>query len=637
MCGIYGYISYQGQVEENILARMGKRLEHRGPDDEGQKVLQVGELSIGLGHKRLSIIDLSAVARQPMSNEDESIWLVFNGEIYNFKELRRELEQKGHHFKSNSDSEVIIHLYEEKGTRCLEQLRGMFAFALWDGRSHSLFMARDRMGKKPLHYACTHDGIVFASEIKALLSHPMVSREIDLNSLNKYLTYEYVPAPNSIFKSIKKIEPGHYLVVHKGEIQSTQYWDIPLSDYPVVDKTEEEYIEELRAILERSVKARLVADVPVGVFLSGGIDSGLVAALVAQQDQNIESFSIGFEDSSFDESPYASQIAHALNIRHQLKIFNVKEMLENLQALPDIMDEPLADASILPTYLLSKFTSERVKVALSGDGGDELFAGYQTYQAHKLVTYYNSLPTFLRNSLKSLASYLPVSHNNLSTDFKIKQFLKGTGVSSEIRFFIWMGAFIDQEKRELLSPEIKAELGHHNTYEDIFHHINASRLSKDLERILYLSMKLYLQDGILVKVDRASMANSLEVRCPLLDQEFVEFVCRLPMLYKLNGFKTKYLLKKAAEGILPEGIANRPKKGFGIPISQWLMGDLKEFMMDLLNEERIKRQGLFNYPYIKRLVEDHLTKKKDNRKLLWTLIVFQLWYERYVQGARYSL
>lgn len=633
MCGIYGYTSHRGQVEENLLARMGKSLEHRGPDDEGQKVLRVGELSIGLGHRRLSIIDLSSAARQPMSNEDESIWLVFNGEIYNFKELRRELEQKGHRFKSNSDSEVIIHLYEEKGTRCLEQLKGMFAFALWDGRSHSLFMARDRIGKKPLHYACTHDGIVFASEIKALLRHPMVSREIDLNSLNKYLTYEYVPAPNSIFKSIKKIEPGHYLLVHKGKIQSFQYWDIPLVDYPVVDKTEEEYIEELRAILERSVKARLVADVPIGVFLSGGIDSGLVAALVARHDQQVESFSIGFEDSSFDESPYAIQIAHSLNMRHHLKIFNAKELLENLHALPDIMDEPLADASILPTYLLSKFTSQKVKVALSGDGGDELFAGYQTYQAHKLVTYYNFLPAFLKNSLKSIASHLPVSHDNVSADFRIKQFLKGTGVSSEIRFFIWMGAFIDREKKELLSNDCKSALRDHNTYEDIFGYINRSRLTKDLERILYLSMKLYLQDDILTKVDRASMANSLEVRCPLLDQELVEFACNLPMHYKLNGLKTKYLLKKAADGILPEGIVNRPKKGFGIPLSRWLTGELKDFTLDYLSERRITKQGFFHYPYIKTLIDDHFQKRNDNRKLLWTLLVFQIWHERFIESA----
>jgi len=613
-----------------VLDHMGEVLKHRGPDDEGRMIFNSRGVSIGLGHNRLSIIDLSSAAKQPMSNEDESIWLTFNGEIYNFRQLRRELEGKGHRFKSHSDSEVIIHLYEEMGPSCLEPLRGMFAFALWDSNLNALFLARDRIGKKPLHYSCYNGGVIFASEIKALLKHPKVSIDIDLNSLNKYLTYEYVPAPATIFKSIKKVEPGHYLIFQNGEMKSYQYWDMPLVDYPIGYRSEDEYVEELGEILKRAVTSRLVADVPVGVFLSGGVDSGLVTALATRENPQLECFSIGFDDPSFDESLFAKEIAHTLNVRHHVKVFNTDEMLENLYALPDILDEPLADASILPTYLLSKFTADRVKVVLSGDGGDELFAGYQTYQAHRLVTYYDSLPTFLKNSLKTMASYLPVSHNNVSTDFRIKQFLKGAGVSSEIRFFVWMGAFIDHEKKGLLSADLKEQLQNHNTYEDIFKYINASKLTKDLERILYLSTKLYLQDDILVKVDRASMANSLEVRCPLLDHEFVEFVCKLPMHYKLNGFKTKYLLKKAAEGILPPGIANRPKKGFGVPISRWLTGELKDFMLGHLSEERIKRQGFFNYQYVKNLMNEHLAKKKDNRKLLWALLVFQIWHERYI-------
>ena len=630
MCAIYGYISHKKPVEPMVLDHMGEVLKHRGPDDEGRMIFNSRGVSIGLGHNRLSIIDLSSAAKQPMSNEDESIWLTFNGEIYNFRQLRRELEGKGHRFKSHSDSEVIIHLYEEMGPSCLEPLRGMFAFALWDSNLNALFLARDRIGKKPLHYSCYNGGVIFASEIKALLKHPKVSIDIDLNSLNKYLTYEYVPAPATIFKSIKKVEPGHYLIFQNGEMKSYQYWDMPLVDYPIGYRSEDEYVEELGEILKRAVTSRLVADVPVGVFLSGGVDSGLVTALATRENPQLECFSIGFDDPSFDESLFAKEIAHTLNVRHHVKVFNTDEMLENLYALPDILDEPLADASILPTYLLSKFTADRVKVVLSGDGGDELFAGYQTYQAHRLVTYYDSLPTFLKNSLKTMASYLPVSHNNVSTDFRIKQFLKGAGVSSEIRFFVWMGAFIDHEKKGLLSADLKEQLQNHNTYEDIFKYINASKLTKDLERILYLSTKLYLQDDILVKVDRASMANSLEVRCPLLDHEFVEFVCKLPMHYKLNGFKTKYLLKKAAEGILPPGIANRPKKGFGVPISRWLTGELKDFMLGHLSEERIKRQGFFNYQYVKNLMNEHLAKKKDNRKLLWALLVFQIWHERYI-------
>ena len=633
MCGVYGYISLKERVDLQILRRMGETLRHRGPDDEGEMVSNSEEMSIGLGHKRLSIIDLSSAGKQPMANEDESIWITFNGEIYNYRGLKKELEGKGHRFKSNSDTEVIVHLYEEMGPRCLERLKGMFAFALWDNNKKTLFLVRDRIGKKPLHYVLHDGGIIFASEIKALLKHPQVTREIDLKSLNKYLTYEYVPAPNTIFKAVKKLEPGHYLLYRKGEIQSSQYWDIPLVDNPLSYKTEAEYIEELREILEKAVRSRLVADVPVGVFLSGGIDSGLVAAFAKKANQQIECFSIGFDEPSFDESHYARKVAEALDIKHHLKMFNMQEMLEGLHMLPDILDEPLADASILPTYLLSKFASQNMKVVLSGDGGDELFAGYQTYQAHKLVTYYNSLPNFIRTTLRSIAFSLPVSHKNISTDFKMKQFLKGAGVSSEIRFFIWMGAFIDIEKKDLLSDGLKAELRNHNTYEDIFGYINESKLTKDLERILYLSTKLYLQDDILVKVDRASMANSLEVRCPLLDHEFVEFVCNLPTVYKLNGLRTKYLLKEAAKGILPEKIIHRSKKGFGIPISRWLTGELKDFMLDYLSEERIKRQGFFKYSYIKGLIDDHLRKRSDNRKLLWPLLVFQIWHERFIERS----
>ena len=633
MCGIFGYLSLKESVRPEILVRMGNALKHRGPDDEGSYFDNSEKFCIGLGHKRLSILDLSIAARQPMCNEDRNIWITYNGEVYNFQELRTELIAKGHSFKSNSDTEVVIHLYEEMGTGCLDRLKGMFAFALWDSDKRVLFLARDRIGKKPLYYSLYDRGIVFASEIKSLLRHPMITKEIDLRSLSKYLTYEYVPAPHSIFKAIKKVEPGHYLLYQDGEIKKGTYWDVPLSDFPIGYKTEDEYIDDLREILGRSVETRLVADVPVGVFLSGGIDSSLVAALAKKINDQIECFSIGFDDKSFDESGYALRVAQALNLKHQLRIFSMREMLEHIDKLSQVLDEPLGDASILPTYLLSKTTSENVKVALSGDGGDELFAGYPTYQAHRLVTYYDALPELVKETIKSIAVHLPVSHGNISTDFKIKQFLRGTGVSSEIRFFAWMGGFIDREKKELLTDDLKAELSHHTAYEDIFRHIGESGLTKDLERLLYLSMKLYLQDDILVKVDRASMANSLEVRCPLLDQEFVEFACRLPMRYKLNGLRTKYLLKKAATGILPKEIIHRKKKGFGIPISRWLSFELKDFMLHYLSDEKIKKQGFFNHAYIKDLINTHVEKKKDNRKLLWTLLVFQIWYENYVESS----
>ncbi len=634
MCGIYGYLLRQEPVDAGVLRRMGDTLGHRGPDDKGEHIERRAGMSIGLGHKRLSIFDLSVSGRQPMSNEDGTVWLSCNGEIYNFRELRSELLDKGHAFRSQSDSEVIVHLYEEMGVDCLERLKGMFAFALWDRAKSALLLARDRIGKKPLHYASYNGGIAFASEIKALLQHPAVDRSLDLSSINKYLALEYVPAPHAIFASILKLKPGHYLWYKNGDSTVQKYWDLPLSDFPIGYKTEEEYAEELRAILERAVRARLAADVPVGVFLSGGIDSSLVAAYAARAERHVRCFSIGFEEKSFDESPYADSVADALHLDLSRRVFTTGEMLAHLDRLPEFLDEPLADASILPSYMLAKTASQDVKVALSGDGGDELFAGYPTYQAHRLVTYYDLLPEGLKQAIKSIAAALPVSHHDISPDFKIKQFLRGAGVSSEIRFFIWMGSFTDAERKSLFTADCNAALAGHNTYEDIFSYVRESGLNKDLERILYLSAKLYLQDDILVKVDRASMANGLEVRCPLLDQEVVEFACRLPMQYKLRGLTTKYLLKQAAAGILPERVIRRKKKGFGIPISQWLGGELRDFMLDHLSERRIKTQGYFDYSYVKSLIDDHLKKKKDNRKLLWTLLIFQIWHERYVDGYR---
>jgi asparagine synthase (glutamine-hydrolysing) len=632
MCGIYGYLSTKEKIDHDILRAMGNALRHRGPDGEGEEIQQSAEWGLGLGHMRLSIIDLSPAGKQPMCNEDGTIWVTCNGEIYNFRELRVELQRKGHCFKSNSDTEVIIHLYEETGVQCLDRLNGMFAFAIWDRKKKTLFLARDRIGKKPLHYCRYDGGFVFGSEIKALLKHPEVVREIDPGSLSKYLSYEYVPAPDTIFKSIRKIRPGHFLLYKDGDLRTEKYWDLPLSDNPIGYKTEDEYVEELREILERSVRSRLVADVPVGVFLSGGVDSSLVAAMAKRSNKDIECFSIGFDEISFDERKYAAQVAQSINIKQNLRIFSTAQMLESLEMLPRLLDEPMADPSILPTYLLSKMTSEKLKVALSGDGGDELFAGYPTFQAHKLITYFDSLPDSLKNAARSFARSLPVSDTNLSFDFKVKQLLRGAGVSSEIRFFRWMGGFIDAEKKALLSDDLKAALRHHNSYQDIFQYLNESNLTKDLERILYLSMKLYLQDDILVKVDRAAMANGLEVRCPLLDQEFVEFACKLPTKYKLKGLTTKYLLKKAARGFLPDAIIDRRKKGFGIPIARWLRNELKTFMLDSLEETKIKRQGLFNYTYIKKLIDDHLESKVDNRKALWSLLVFQIWHETYVEN-----
>ena len=632
MCGIYGFVSQREPINPEILSRMGFALAHRGPDDGDERITISDAGCVALGHKRLSIIDLSPAGRQPMANEDQSVWLTLNGEIYNYQELRQELETKGHRFRSHSDSEVVVHLYEESGADCLAKLKGMFAFALWDSKQRSLLLARDRIGKKPLHYCLTAEGVIFASEIKALLQHPAVNRELNLRGLSKYLSYEYVPAPDTIFRSIKKLEPGHYLIYSKHHSRIARYWDIPLQNNQATSRREEDCTEELRALLNLSVRRRLVADVPVGLFVSGGLDSGIVAAFAANAKSELDCFSIGFDEPSFDESVYSKTIAASLGIRHHVKMFTGRDMLQLLEQLPRLLDEPLADPSVFPLYLLSQFAARHLKVVLSGDGGDELFAGYQTFQADKLMRYYSALPRFVKNSIRRLSQHLPVSHDYLSADYKIKQFLKADGVPPEIRFFLWRGAFSPADKCALLAPEIRAELGNYDSYEDISRYVDESELGIGVERLLYLCMKLYLQDNNLVTVDRASMANGLEVRCPLLDQDLIEFVARLPTKYKLKGFQPKYLLKKAAEGFLPDTIIYRQKKGFGIPLAKWLGTDLKDFMLDHLNEARVRRQGIFDYVYIKRLVDEQFSKTKDHRELLWTLIVFQSWYEEYIDN-----
>jgi len=560
---------------------------------------------------------------------------VFNGEIYNFKEVRQFLQTRGHKFRTNSDTEVILHAYEEEGLDCLGRFNGMFAFALYDKKARHLFIARDRIGVKPLHYIWDSRHFMFASEIKALLRDASVSRELDPLSLSKYLTYEYVPAPHSMFRGIQKLEPGHLLLLDivRGTLTKRRYWDIPLFDDNLGYKREDDYREELLDRLEESVRLRLVSDVPIGIFLSGGIDSSTVAAFANKHHGSpIVAFTIAFDDKSFDESAYATRVGRTLGVDHRIETFNSGKMCEILPRVVDAMDEPLADASILPTYLLSEFAARHVKVVMGGDGGDELFAGYPTFQALKLIRYYDILPHEIRNLILKCAQAMPVSHRNFSFDFKFKQLLRGAGVSREIMFFLWMGSFTEREKRDLLTEEIWDQVKTQNTFEDLFDYIKESNLKNEVERALYLMMKLYLQDDVLVKVDRASMANSLEVRAPFLDYTFVEFAVQLPTLLKLRRLTTKYLLKRAATSLLPREITHRPKKGFGIPVGKWILDDLREMFQDYLGDARIRREGVFNPAFVRRLLDDHLARRRDNRKLLWTLLTFQLWRERWLSS-----
>ncbi|MBU1487680.1 asparagine synthase (glutamine-hydrolyzing) [bacterium] len=629
MCGICGWIG--NKVEERAIKEMMGALSHRGPDDEGYYKWEVGsgKWEVGLGHRRLSIIDLET-GKQPIHNEDKTIWIVFNGEIYNYLELRDELERKRHRFYTNSDTEVIVHLYEEFGQDCVRKLNGMFAFVLWDQTKERLLLVRDRLGIKPLHYAEVDGGLVFASEIKALLKHPAIKREIDLLSLSKYLTFEYVPAPNTIFKGIRKLLPGHLLIWEKGRIATKQYWKLSFSTEHGARSTEQ-IIERLLELLKASVKRQLISDVPLGAFLSGGIDSSSIAAFMSELvPGQVKTFSIGFEDSSFDESVYAAKVARHLGCDHHQEILSPKKALDLVPKIADILDEPFGDASIIPTYLLSEFTRKHVKVSLSGDGGDELFAGYPTYQAHRIAELYLRLPQFIQRGVAGLAKRLPVSTANISLDFKAKRFISGIGFEPAIRNYIWLGSFAPEEKENLFLSEVNEKLNQEDPFQEVREQLKGCDATNLLEKMLCLDMRFYLADNMLVKIDRASMANSLEGRVPFLDHTLVEFVTSLPANLKLRGLTTKYILKKAMKKRLPKGIANRPKKGFGIPVARWIKGELKELVLDMVNPTKIKREGFFCPQYIDRLLADHFKGRKDNRKLIWTLLVFELWHQKYM-------
>jgi len=629
MCGIVGIADLTGRrANHDVIGRaMRDTLAHRGPDEAGERY----DAPVWLGSRRLSIIDL-ADGHMPMGNEDGTVWTIYNGELYNFAELRTELEAAGHRFRTRCDTEVIVHAYEQWGTACVERFNGMFAFAVHDVVQQRLFLARDRMGEKPLHYYWDGTLLLFASEIKALLRHPDVSRTLDPLALSKYLTFEYVPAPHSLFASVRKLEPGHWMLLDlAGRGLTIQcYWDVPLTDDGINYQRDEDYAAELRDRLAAVVRARLVSDVPIGVFLSGGIDSSTVALYAAREHgRALEAFTIGFSDPTFDETRWATQAARSIGVVHHVERCDLDRVLPEIPTLLATLDEPLGDASYIPTYLLARFARRHVTVALGGEGGDELLAGYPTFQAMKLIRYYAIFPSELRAIINSIAARLPVSLANISPDFKIKQLLRGTGVAAEVMFFLWMGSFTEAEKRRLLSPAVHNEIAGGNPFEDVLDLIKRSNLRADLERTLYLCAKLYLQDDILVKLDRASMANSLEVRAPLLDHTLVEFIARLPMRLKLRRLTGKYLLKRAVADLLPRSLVNRSKKGFGMPVGRWINGAFGPIIDDALAPERLRRQGLFDPAFVANLLAEHRAGTRDNRKLLWTLYAFQVWHENW--------
>lgn len=641
MCGIVGYLNLNGQPlppDHGLLQGMCASLYHRGPDEEGRKI--VGPAALGM--RRLCIIDLKT-GQQPITNETKEIWIVFNGEIYNFQELRQLLIARGHKLSTESDTETIVHLYEEFGVDCLQHLEGMFAFALFDKRDNTLFLARDRMGEKPLHWAILGNQFVFSSEIKGILVHPESKRQLNPAALRQYLTLEYVPAPHSMFEGINKLPPAHYMLVRDGLVSTTRYWEPKVNPSSLSENEAEERLIEL---LDRSIKLRLISDVPLGVFLSGGLDSSTVAALAARHTAGkLKTFSIGFADKSFDESAWAQAVADRLGTEHEVVTFVPELAFKTLQELLEYIDEPMADASILPTFFLSKMTKKQVTVALSGEGGDELFGGYPTYQAHRLATFWNNVPSSLRAGIiEPLIRSLPASYNNLSIDFKLKRFISAAQQPPIRRHLRWMGAMPLERSSALLRPELNSaaeEMCHHCNEEDLFDDLADRLYGKNgrfgtdvIDTIMRLDMTTYLPDDLLFKSDRASMAASLEARLPFLAYPVVEFALSLPSSFKLKGMTTKYLLKKAVTPLLPAKNIHRAKKGFGIPVAKWLREDFKPLVDEYLSSDFIEKQGLFNRTVVQTLLHEHNTGRVDHRKELWSLLMFQSWWSRFLRPAQ---
>jgi asparagine synthase (glutamine-hydrolysing) len=632
MCGICGIVAIglsTQAVSQRILERMNQSITHRGPDEDGFYVTE----EAGLASRRLSIIDLDS-GRQPIANEDGTIWIVFNGEIYNYHELRSYLEKHGHVFCTNSDTETILHLYEEFGTECVQHLNGIFAFAIWNGKKQELILSRDRMGIKPMYYTQLANGqFLFGSEMKAILSHPGVERKIDLIALNEYLSYEYVPTPRTIIRNVWRLEAGHTLVYNRRGAHTRAYNSLSFKQSesrPPVDWRD--YSVALYEKLRSTVAYELVSDVPVGVLLSGGIDSSTIASLMVDlHPGKVESFTIAFEEHSFDESNYARQVARHLGTQHNEMVLTSKKAAELVGTISNILDEPFADSSIIPTYLLSQFAREKVKVVLGGDGGDELLAGYPTVLSHRLIEYYERLTpwTVRAHVVPHILDNLKISFDNISLDFRLQRFLAGRGVPLIARHQRWLGSFVDEEKNLLLQDWIKPVL--RDTYYQSYKYAQDCDAKEPLNQVLFNDLKTYLEGDILYKVDRASMAASLEVRVPFLNREVVQFTNDLPLNLKLHNLTGKFLLKKTMQKRLPREIIRRSKKGFNMPVAYWLSRDLKEIMLDMLSDSFIKRQDLFSSAYIHQLTQQHFEHRKDNRKLLWTLLMFQLWYHSYIE------
>ena len=625
MCGIAGFITKEKDApraeREILLDKMCKIITYRGPDEQGTVVRD----HAALGMRRLSIIDLKC-GQQPIYNEDGNLAIVFNGEIYNFQELKKELESLGHKFKTNSDTETIVHAYEEFGVNCLEKLRGMFAFAIWNFREETLIIARDRVGKKPLFYSLTDKGnFVFGSELKVLLAHGEIKKEIDFSALDAYLTFGYVPEEFCIFKAVKKLEPAHFLIFKNGKITTEKYWDFRYEKITEV-KSENEYIEQLKKLLKEVVEVRMISEVPLGAFLSGGVDSSTIVGLMSQiSGKPVKTFSIGFNEDSFNELKYARIAAKHFQTEHH-EFIVTPDLVEIVDELVWHFDEPFADPSALPTFMVSKMSREFVTVVLSGDGGDELFAGYTRYAIDRKRSGFEQLPKAIRGGLLKTLS------ENLPDGFLGKNYLYNASLGAVDRYIDSVSHFNDLRKNALYSENFLSNLnGSFGKGAETFRKIAESVSTRNaIDKLLYLDSKTYLPSDILTKVDRMSMAASLEARVPLLDHKLIDFVMQIPPELKLKGFETKYIFKKAMEGIVPREILYREKQGFGMPINEWINSNLRERIHSELLEKRTLERGYFEEKYIKMLLDEHSANRRDHSYPIWVLWMAELWHRQFV-------
>jgi asparagine synthase (glutamine-hydrolysing) len=634
MCGITGWVNLDANAasqagDEAVLHAMCEAIRHRGPDSEGLWT----DAGVALGMRRLSIIDLHT-GDQPVFSADRSVIVMMNGELYNYREVRARLQKLGYEFRTNSDTEILPHLYMEYGDGMLEHVSGMFAFALWDKHKKRLLIARDRFGEKPLYYGVFNGKLIYGSEPKTLLAHPDVSAELNLDALRQYLSFDYVPAPLSIYRGISKLPAAHKLVLENGEIRIERYWSLSFNK-PAEKPSVKEASEHLRDLLSDAVRRQLVADVPLGILLSGGVDSSTVAAFaVRHATETVKTFSIGFEEDSFDESKFAREVSRHLGTEHYEDRLSVDTAAGLIGDIGHWLDEPLSDGSLLPTFLLASFVRRHVTVALGGDGGDEIFAGYPMYYAHKVSQMYDRVPALLRKGvIEPVVNNLPVSSKNLSLDYKAKRFIRAANYDLVTRHHSWFGSFSIDGQSSLLTKDVLA-----NTSADIYRGakdlLAACDAENRIEQMQFLDINFYMAEDILTKVDRAAMAVSLETRAPFLDPRVAEYAASLPPEYKLRGNKGKYILKEAVKDMLPKSILQRPKKGFGIPIAQWLRGKLNPLMRDMLAADRLKQQGIFDAGYVGKLIAEHETSKASHHKELWTLLVFQLWYDNFCRNGK---